>query len=911
MIYRTILILFVIFFSIFFHFTTNGALLLDQDRSHDFEEDDHGSSDDGTGADHFEVEVSPNGTTSMIQDGHVNSVTGKVWFDTTYVEGNSDQGKCGFNFGGHKKCSGKTSGANPACLDCCNNVKDSKTQKVACDDQFDLKEIPVSYVADSGDLKYTRAIFDKYYKNAICMTGNNHDGKDENRRGSYWYRNDDETISEKVVSTNENNKKYRVWSIFLQGGSQCYSASHCAKKCKSQAKTTDKQKCTGSPEAPEGVAATQMTAATQDFGLMNLQKFQLGGDKGDLYVNRRINIRYCSQDFFSGQRTHTNEPTWETLSKPPKTWHTRGATIVKGIFAHLVQTYDIGNPSIAEGKKELIIFGGGSSGGRGATLHLENVKDYIVEARQDFYGTDETGVGDNIHVVGYLDSNLWLDLNFAKTYKKAPKKRAAYCDARIMTKSVVSNFFPYHFTEFKEDTTQHQIETKLTKQVLGAKCMEKYPVPNPLPDGFYKSKSGGGDFGKTITKCVFPQYRLPQIPYNIPFIVVQDQYDPFRISMHKKENSETVCGHIAIEYEDLIKGIRYKYWDLVNPLNKNLINDDIETAPRTYFFPSINQHNWAGRTYGGMAGDQTKAKRIHGPTIDQGITPSIALGELIGRYLDSLKATSAPKLEKSNTYLYWSGDTPVEKGFLDTNTYDDTYFVHWEDGQWKEGPPPPYTPPPPPSPTPEETKTHDEGTDEEKVKHDETEIKHVYRIKSPLSFSKKKIKHVRADQEEAKHEDDKAADDAGDDGKKEADEAAEKAAEEREKAAEEKERAAEEKERADQEKQRRDEEKERKDKEAEEQSEAGRKKAQQERDAAEQQRRNQLLSNSSNNGDSTRTLANTDDATTEEPTPYNPPPRRLRNMNRVLVLVSRRMMIPILMVAKVTLVVVVKFLCGS
>jgi hypothetical protein len=134
------------------------------------------------------------------------------------------------------------------------------------------------------------------------------------------------------------------------------------------------------------------------------------------------------------------------------------------VLRDLVQSKGLG--SGVGGRRDRIIFGGGSAGARGAMVHLDYVKEMLGSAAA------------NVDVIGFLDSPVWID-----------------------KESFQSGFpgFPY--------ITQH-VHSYANVQHLGQECAAKHT-------------------GDDQWKCMFGQYRLPTL--QTPYFVVASQYDSYQL----------------------------------------------------------------------------------------------------------------------------------------------------------------------------------------------------------------------------------------------------------------------------------------------------------------------------------------------------------------------------------------------
>ena len=73
----------------------------------------------------------------------------------------------------------------------------------------------------------------------------------------------------------------------------------------------------------------------------------------------------------------------------------RGAEVVRAVFRDLVKRRGLGQRG-----SDVVVFGGGSAGSRGAMVHLEYVRDWVRPNPKHSFS-----------VIGHLDSPLWVDVD--------------------------------------------------------------------------------------------------------------------------------------------------------------------------------------------------------------------------------------------------------------------------------------------------------------------------------------------------------------------------------------------------------------------------------------------------------------------------------------------------------------------
>ena len=82
--------------------------------------------------------------------------------------------------------------------------------------------------------------------------------------------------------------------------------------------------------------------------------------------------------------------------------------MVQAVITSLVQNHGLGARALpgaytSNEKKQLLLFGGGSAGSRGAMVHLDYVTEMLAKAGAP--SPDES-----VAVVGFMDSPLWIDI---------------------------------------------------------------------------------------------------------------------------------------------------------------------------------------------------------------------------------------------------------------------------------------------------------------------------------------------------------------------------------------------------------------------------------------------------------------------------------------------------------------------
>lgn len=161
----------------------------------------------------------------------------------------------------------------------------------------------------------------------------------------------------------------------------------------------------------------------------------------------------------------------------------RGARVVEAVLKDLVQQHGLGQGN----QRELLLFGGGSSGARGAIITLDHVQSLL-------------GAAANIDVVGFLDSPAWVDVE-----PIGPEE-----SLQSQTKAV----FSY---------------ANVSSSSLDPICSSTYT-------------------GDEAWRCIFPEYRLPFL--RTPYFMVAFQYDLFQLNQNCGESFATLCSSEVEEYAE-------------------------------------------------------------------------------------------------------------------------------------------------------------------------------------------------------------------------------------------------------------------------------------------------------------------------------------------------------------------------
>jgi len=178
----------------------------------------------------------------------------------------------------------------------------------------------------------------------------------------------------------------------------------------------------------------------------------------------KVFVPYCSSDAWMGDKV-----VYFGSIRPIQF---RGASIVRSVIADLSSRHGLGSHRglSSSNATDLLLFGGGSAGARGAMVHLDKVREYLpAEART------------RVDVVGFLDSNYWVDV--------PPLGESA------------------HYPSLMDETRAFATTTEAA--ALDAACSAAYQ-------------------GSESWKCLFGQYRMPFV--KTPYFMVASQNDRFQLS---------------------------------------------------------------------------------------------------------------------------------------------------------------------------------------------------------------------------------------------------------------------------------------------------------------------------------------------------------------------------------------------
>jgi len=158
-----------------------------------------------------------------------------------------------------------------------------------------------------------------------------------------------------------------TWLVYLESGEWCWDAASCASHC---------------AERPDLCTSRLRNDKLELQGI-----FSNSSDQRDesLRFANKLFLSYCSCDAHMGNAAAFG-------------LEFRGARVLRAVLADLVKLHGLGQGG-AKTDRDMLLFGGGSAGARGAMVHLDFVPDMLGSS-----------VADRVEVLGFLDSPYWLDL---------------------------------------------------------------------------------------------------------------------------------------------------------------------------------------------------------------------------------------------------------------------------------------------------------------------------------------------------------------------------------------------------------------------------------------------------------------------------------------------------------------------
>jgi len=229
-----------------------------------------------------------------------------------------------------------------------------------------------------------------------------------------------------------------TWLVYLDGGGWCYDEESCTSRCGPfDAINSDNKLC----------SSKTLEGSKSIGGIFWPDNDHLGGAN-------KVFVHYCTSDAHMGNATAMG-------------YQFRGHQVVQAVLSDLVDRRGLGSQSLSSQDRDLLIFGGGSAGARGAMVHLDYVQEMLGAA------------GGNVDVVGFLDSNYWVDVDLYNG----------------------SSFIGFPLI------TRH-VHSYANVQHLGSTCVAAYEEQDQW-------------------KCMFGQYRMHHVTTR--HFMVASQYDSFQL----------------------------------------------------------------------------------------------------------------------------------------------------------------------------------------------------------------------------------------------------------------------------------------------------------------------------------------------------------------------------------------------
>jgi len=245
----------------------------------------------------------------------------------------------------------------------------------------------------------------------------------------------------------------RRWLVYLDGEGWCWDAASCAGAWQASHGTSDVLPRTSEELRPRADRYLSR-------GIFDAERSPLLGAHVAF-------VKSCSNDAFTGDKAPT---AGAGAGAPPlaqrdagSAWHFRGRRIIEAVFEDLRKYTGLG----ADGNDRLV-YGGCSSGARGATVTL----DYVAAS-----------LAGRARTVGLLDSGFWVPVR--------PRG-------------------PGVWTPFEEQL-RSSLRLANSSASVGEACGRAFP-------------------GEQRWKCLMPAYRLPFV--RTPYFLVHSQYDIFGVSMN-------------------------------------------------------------------------------------------------------------------------------------------------------------------------------------------------------------------------------------------------------------------------------------------------------------------------------------------------------------------------------------------
>lgn len=159
-----------------------------------------------------------------------------------------------------------------------------------------------------------------------------------------------------------------VWVVYLAGGGWCYDAESC--KARESGSEYPHHNCSSSTVSkPCFMSNKNFPLTCKKTGI-----FDSDSCKNPLHNANKVYVPYCSSDGWMGNGDFAG-------------WKFRGAVIARAVIQ------DIRNKGGLE-HGDILVFGGGSAGGRGAMVLLDEIAQSL----------------DGVHTFGFLDSPYYIDI---------------------------------------------------------------------------------------------------------------------------------------------------------------------------------------------------------------------------------------------------------------------------------------------------------------------------------------------------------------------------------------------------------------------------------------------------------------------------------------------------------------------
>lgn len=165
-----------------------------------------------------------------------------------------------------------------------------------------------------------------------------------------------------------------TWLVYLGWGKWCHDEKSCTIRCGPPNRINSNNTRCSSKALPETATFS---------GIFKPDDNRLKG------INQ-VFVSYCTSDAHMGNTTAFG-------------FQFRGHPVVQSVLRDLVDRRGLGSRGSGSKGRDLLIFGGGSAGARGAMVHLDYVQEMLGAA------------GAHVDVVGFLDSNFDIEVDRFRT----------------------------------------------------------------------------------------------------------------------------------------------------------------------------------------------------------------------------------------------------------------------------------------------------------------------------------------------------------------------------------------------------------------------------------------------------------------------------------------------------------------